>query len=250
MANTHPRLKLGKAAAKKDSRNFLFAALLRKSIKVPAEYDFDKEYPELIPNPMFANDEYGDCVIAGRAHQTRRFELRETSRIPRITDKQVVAEYLKETGGDDDGLIVLDSLKLWRQRGWKAGGQTLKIKAFSEISLTATQHIKQAIYLDVGVGLGLDLPWSASDQFNAGKAWDVVKGRDGKPGSWGGHYVFVSGYTKDGPTCVTWGTKQQMTWRFIQKYADECYAIIDAVDKTRIRLALDVPKLEAMLRAA
>ena len=65
---------LGKAAALRDSRNLLFASILRAPVKVPNEsYDFDLKHPG-IPTPMFANDEYGDCVIAGRAHQTLRSE--------------------------------------------------------------------------------------------------------------------------------------------------------------------------------
>jgi len=28
--------------------------------------------------------------------------------------------------------------------------------------------------------------------------------------------------------CITWGKKQQMTWRWFDKYCDEAYAIFDA----------------------
>ncbi len=75
----HRLFKLGKAAAKRDRRNLMFAAILRAPLKVPPEYDFDLTHTG-IPTPMFANDTYGDCVIAGRAHQTLRFELIEAGR--------------------------------------------------------------------------------------------------------------------------------------------------------------------------
>ena len=247
--NRHPLFKLGKARAKRDKRNFMFAALLRAPVTVPDEYDFDLKHRG-IPTPMFANDTYGDCVIAGRAHQTLRFELIEQgSNIP-ITDKDVLREYLKETGGPDTGLIVLDSLKLWRKVGWPVGTATKKrvyrIKAFTELNRANHGQVKQAVYLDIGIGLGLSLPVSAQDQVQSGKPWDVVSGPSGKPGSWGGHYVFVSGYTTKGPVCVTWGRKQQMTWAFFDTYCDEAYAMIDAPDAKQ-KKALDIAKLNRML---
>jgi hypothetical protein len=108
-------------------------------------------------------------------------------------------------------------------------------------------EVKQAIVLDIGVGLGLGLPISAQRQFEAGKPWDAVRGPAGAVNSWGGHYVFVSGYTPLGPVCVTWGRKQQMTWKFFDKYCDEGYAIIDAVDAAKMKKKIDVKKIREFL---
>jgi hypothetical protein len=243
---THKVFKLGKAAAERDSRNLLFASILRAPVKVPDEYDFDVKHPG-IATPMFGNDKYGDCVMAGRAHQTLRFELIEQGAKLTITDREVVGEYLKETGGRDAGLVVLESLKLWRRRGWLAAKRRYKIQAFSEIRRSSREEIKRAIFLDAGVGLGLSLPTSASAQIQAGKPWDVTGGPGSAKGSWGGHYVYVSGYTKLGPVCVTWGRKQQITWAFFNKYCDEAYAIIDAVDTAKKRKGLDEKKIKAFL---
>lgn len=235
---THPFFKLGKAVAKRDSRNLKFAAILRVPQPVPDEYDFDVQHSR-IPLPMFANDVLGDCVIAGRAHQTLRFEDVEQNKIITITDSAVTKEYFKETGGVDTGLVVLDSLKEWRKSGWRVGRRVYKIQAFSEITPREAEGVKQAVFLDVGVGLGLQLPLSAEDQINAGKPWDVTSGARGEPNSWGGHYVYVPGYTKAGPVCVTWGRKQPMTWAFFAKYCDEAYAIIDAINTAKKKKALD-----------
>ena len=84
----HPIFKLGKAPAKRDPRNLRFSALLRAAVKLPKEYDFDLKHTG-IPTPMFGNDRYGDCVMAGRAHQTLRFELIEQRKKLQITDKEV-----------------------------------------------------------------------------------------------------------------------------------------------------------------
>jgi hypothetical protein len=225
--HAHKIFKLGKAAARRDQRNLLLAALLKKAPKLPDEYDFDMKNKG-IPTPMFANDNYGCCVIAGRAHQTLRFEKIEQGSVLMIKDKDILAEYFKETDGQDSGLVVLDSLKRWRKLGWKIGKHSYKINAFAEIRPRRHDEVRKAIYADVGMGVGLDLPVSAEAQLQAGKPWDLVRGKDGKNGSWGGHYVYISGYTKIGPVCVTWGRKQQMTWAFFDKYCDEAYAIFDA----------------------
>ena len=141
----HKVFKLGKAAAEVDVRNLRFAAVLKAGLPaLPPSYDFDVTHPG-IPTPMFANDTYGDCVIAGRAHQTLRFEDIEQGALITITDKDVTREYLKETGGPDIGLVVLESLKLWRKRGWKAARETYKIKAFAQIDFRNHEEVRQAI---------------------------------------------------------------------------------------------------------
>ncbi len=244
--HSHSLFKLGKGAARPDSRNLMFAAILRAPAALPKEYDFDLQHTG-IPTPMFANDRYGCCVIAGRAHQTLRFERLEQAAKLGITEKEVLNEYFRETGGEDSGLVVLDSLKRWRKNGWVAAKKRYHIQAFTQIQVKDHASIQQAIYLDVGVGLGLSLPKSAQGQVQAGKPWDVVSGPGSTRGSWGGHYVYVSGYTRLGPVCVTWGRKQQITWSFLDKYCDETYAIIDAMDTVKKKKALDGKKLKDFL---
>jgi hypothetical protein len=226
---TPPAYKLGKSAAQFDKRNLKFSTVLKKAALVPDTYDFDKAHPG-IPIPMFANDQYGDCVIAGRAHQTLRFELLEQKRIIAISENDVLNEYFRQTGGPayDTGLVVLDSLKEWRTNGWKVDGNTYFISAFAEINYASMNEVKQAVYGDIGVGLGLQLPLSAQQQILNNQPWEVTQGPDTGLGSWGGHYVYVCGYTPNGPVCITWGSKQHMSWEWVAKYADESYAIFDA----------------------
>jgi len=251
MANTkgiqaHKLFKLGKAPVKRDRRNLKFAAILTAPVPLPAEYDFDLQHPG-IPTPMFANDVYGDCVIAGRAHQTLRFEDIEQGALITITDKEILKEYLKETGGEDTGLVVLDSLNLWRRKGWIAAKRRYKIKAYAQIAQTNHEEVKRAIFMDLGVGFGLSLPRTAQVQIQTGRPWDVASGPGSAPNSWGGHYVYVPGYTKTGPVCVTWGRKQQMTWAFVDKYCDEAYAIIDAVNTPKKKRALNAKEINTFL---
>ena len=251
-ARAHPLFKFGKKKAKRDKRNLMFAAILKAPVKLPSTWDFDETHHG-IPTPMFANDDYGDCVIAGRAHQTLRFELIEQGSKIMISDADVLREYMKETGGVDSGLVVLDSLVLWRKPGWPVGSgkkkRTYKLKAFSELSPANHAQVKQAIYLDVGVGIGLSLTDAAVGQTQSGQVWDLVPGPSGKPKPSNGHYVYVSGYNPLGPVCVTWGRKQQMTWRFFDACCDEAYAIIDAIDTAQQKKALDGKVLDLFLKS-
>ena len=244
----HPLFKLGKAAAVRDKDTVAFVQLLRAAKALPTKYDFDTTHPG-IPTPMFGNDSLGDCVIAGRAHQTLRFEDIEQGSVLMIKDADVTKEYFKETGGADNGLVVLDSLKLWQAKGWKVGTKTYKIRAYASVDFKNHTQVKQAIFSDVGVGLGVQLPKAAQAQIQTGQPWSVTTGPDAKPGSWGGHYIFVPGYTKLGPVCVTWGRKQQMTWDWLNKYCDEAYAIFDAADQFK-KTIISQAKVDALLPPA
>lgn len=246
--HTHTVFKLGKAPAKRDKRNLKLAALLTTLPPIPPVYDFDVTHPG-IPTPMFANDVHGDCVIAGRAHQTLRFEDIEQGSLITITDKDVLKEYLKESGGADSGLVVLNSLNQWRKTGWRAGGKTYTIAAFAEINPRDHDNVTAAIYLLTGAGTGLSLPKSAQKQIQTGQPWDVVAGPLGQNNSWGGHYVYLCGYNTTGPVCVTWGRKQQMTWAFFDAYADEAYGIVDNLDKWRKTPGINVSQLQTYLNS-
>lgn len=228
----HPIFKLGKDKARRDKRNLQLRTVLTPA-PVPDEYDYDLDHPG-IPTPMFANDRLGDCVIAGRAHATLRFEnFEQKGAILAITDRVVVNEYLRQTGGNDNGLVMLDSLSQWRQKGWRIKSRPYRIQAFAEINRGNHTEVKRAIIANIGVYIGLGLPITAQDQFQMGQPWEYVGGSGAGIYSWGGHCVYCSGYTTDGPICVTWGRKQQMTWGFWNKYCDEGYAVIDRINKFR-----------------
>jgi hypothetical protein len=95
---SHPFFKLGKAPAKRDKRNLQLSVVIKKLPAVPLQWDFDLDYAKSpIPLPMFLNDKIGDCVIAGRAHMSLRFEYFEQNcSILCVTDKDVLTEYKRE----------------------------------------------------------------------------------------------------------------------------------------------------------
>ncbi|GAC70741.1 hypothetical protein, partial [Gordonia soli] len=78
-----------------------------------------------------------------------------------------------------------------------------------------------AAWLFGAVGIGLDLPTTAIEQFDARHVWDVSPGAT----SAGGHYVSLvarRGFVE----VVTWGRTHPVTPRFIQQYADEAIVYI------------------------
>jgi hypothetical protein len=215
---------------------------------LPLAYDFDTAHPG-IPTPMFANDVLGDCVIAGRAHQTLRFEKIEQGSVLMIKDSDVTKQYFKETGGPDEGLVVSESLERWRREGWTVAAKKYKIRGYSTIDYRNPEEVRAAIYSDVGIGIGVLLPLSAKDQIHTGQPWEITAGPGAARNSWGGHYVYVCGYTTRGPVCVTWGRKQQATWAWIARYCDEAYAIFDAKNQFRTSV-LEAGKVDAAMARA
>jgi hypothetical protein len=226
-------IKLGKLPARVDSRTLKLKSILRVLVPIPPTFDVDSRYSFLKDNSMFLNDQLGDCVIAARAHQTIRFEAFEQKSQILIPDSDVSAEYFKETGGGDTGLVMLDSLNLWRQQGWSIQGKNYKIHAFASVDWKNHNEVMAAIYLLQGVYFGMQVPQSAIDQFNAGQVWQVVSD-DG--GISGGHAVYALKYlqivsvNQIGPTILTWGGYVQATWEFWDKYVDEAYVVIDERD--------------------
>lgn len=248
----HPLLKLGKDTAKYDARNLRMASIMTAA-PPPEEWDFDALHPTPpIPLPMFGNDTYGDCVIAARAHSTLRFEDLEQRKIVQATDKVVENEYFRQSGGEDDGLVMLDSIKLWRTKGWRLKSKTYRIKIFAEVDRTNHTEVKQSIIAKNGIQIGLNLPLSAQSQFENSQTWDVSTGSRGQPGSWGGHCVTVPAYNATGPICVTWAARQQMTWAFWDAMCDEAYWLLDALDRwlkpiPEAPVSIDTTKVEHFL---
>ena len=254
MADVKADVKLGKLAKKVDSRTLQLRTILKALPPIPDSYDVDSTLTGSIPMPMFGNDQWGDCVMAGRAHMTLRFEDFEQRQILAISDSEVLNEYWKEQGAGkgcllfrkkqhpDNGLVMLDSLNCWR-KGWKAAGNIYDIYAFAEVGEATNQMVKAAIYLLSGSYAGVELPISAQNQ----DIWDVDNSPNGAPGSWGGHCVYIVAYDPYYVTCITWGQRKKMTWGFWDKYVSENYAIVDDRDKFVNNSPVDVNKLDAYL---
>jgi hypothetical protein len=171
----------------------------------------------------------GDCVFAGGDHETLMLGA-EGSHHPTFTGAQAIADYSAVTGyvlGDestDRGTDVREALKYRKATGLvDAGGHRHRIGAFLQLDKDLDQ-IFQAAYVFGCVGIGIEFPESAMQQFDDGEAWDVVKGSPID----GGHYIPVVGRNGGNIVVVTWGKTQEMTPAFFAKYCDEAWVYVSA----------------------
>jgi len=244
----------GKSPPTTDDRTLKMKTILRANNlpAIPEVFDLDILYPGLVDKEMFLNDTYGDCVTAQHAHQTYRFENFEQGKQIVITNADVKAQYMKETGGVDSGLNMLTSLKIWRQTGFLIGDKIYKIYAFATVDWKNHDEVKLGCMLFNGVCFGMQVPKSAIDQNNNNLPWTVVA-NDG--GIEGGHAVYLLKWLKIvsinaiGPVILTWGMLQQATWEFWDKYVDEAYIIIDGRDSWLDQATdpLNIPQLQTYL---
>jgi len=168
---------------------------------------------------MLGNDDYGDCVFASKGHIIQVCTANEDVEV-KLSEQTIVKAYLTFTGGRDQGANILDALKWWRKNAAKLDGHP--VWAYVSIEPTDQEAIKQAIALfgAVKIGVNLAAAWRHTD------VWDVGRGRDYTPGSWGSHDVPASAYDAAGVTVITWGDTVKMTWAAVPVYCDEMYALI------------------------
>lgn len=208
-----PNLHLGKAPPRHDLRTLQAA----RYTALPAR-PRDVLYGKTMKWPMYANDQYGDCTIAAKWHMIEAW-----SHGFKTTSAKVVAEYLRLTGGPDNGLVILDVLNDWRH------ANDHSITAYAQVSINE-QHICDAVYLFGGVMLGVSLPQYLQNRLSRNE-WEWSLPHDNDQGShiagtWGGHAVNIVGYSTRSVQIITWGRRVACSWSFLEEYADEAYALV------------------------
>jgi hypothetical protein len=257
----YKNIKLGLNPKELDKRTLRLESVLKPKLPIIPE-TFDLDTIRAQDKRMFANDDWGDCVIAGRAHMTLRFEEYELGKFLNISDDEVLAEYWMEQGATpvtrthfcktqqgwsskpDNGLDMITSLKAW-SKGWKAAGGSYSIDAYGVIDVVNQDAVRAVLYLLNGAYIALALPLSAQKQ----TIWDAADdSQGGIAGTWGYHCVYLTPkVTPEGLQCVTWGSYQKMTWAFLIKYCYQFFGVVDNRDsKDSI---LDVEKLQSYLDA-
>ena len=171
----------------------------------------------------------GDCVFAGADHETMLWN-KAAGRDVKMTGANAIADYSAVTGyvvGDpstDQGTDVRTALGYRKNTGVvDANGKRHKIGAYVALEPGNWEELIQAAYVLLAVGVGIEFPSSAMDQFDHGQIWSVVPGAQLE----GGHYFTVTGRrTPDDIGLITWGKRQGMTRTFYTKYCDESWGII------------------------
>lgn len=176
------------------------------------------DYGRLVTDwPMYRNDVLSCCTSAASGHLEEVWSAEVDGSPHEVTDQDVVRFYERSTGYDpsdpstDRGGDMLTVLETWRKVG--IGGR--KILAFAEVDASNQAEVRTALWLFSGLYVGVRLPRSAMEQFQAGKPWEVVY-RDG--GILGGHCVPAIAYDQYGVTFVSWGRTVQAGWDWWSSY--------------------------------
>lgn len=246
----HRDVKLGKRVATPDPRDFQFADLVSTAQPPKAPPEFGHE-GLITAWGMLGNDTVGDCVIAGAGHETEMWN-KEAGRTVTISAATAIKAYSEVTGynpkdpNTDQGTDMGVAAKWRRAKGMPDdAGNRHKIAAYLSIKPGNFSQLKQAAWLFGAVGIGIEFPASAMDQFNAGQPWDVVKGSQIE----GGHYIPIVAVRGNYVEIVTWGQIQKVTLAFLAKYCDEAYAYVslEALENGKSLEGFDTATLEHWL---
>lgn len=230
--------RLGKRPARPDAIKFKFASFFdQKKLPTPPKVFGHESIGR--PFGMLANDRFGCCVWSGAGHETMVWG-HESGVTPVFSDASVLSDYAAVTGfkpsdpDTDQGTDMKDAASYRRKVGIRdAKGQRHKIDSYVALHPGDLSQIAVATYLMGAVGIGLQLPDTAEQQFDEGRPWDVV------PHSTilGGHYVPICGRNSKGNyLAITWGRLQAITPSFLARFMDEgvCYLSLEILSQKNL----------------
>jgi hypothetical protein len=178
---------------------------------------------------MLANNQVGDCVIAGGMHEEMAWGS-EVGRVPPFNAQAAVDEYSAITGyvpGNpltDAGTDMGVAAKYRRTTGLKdANGDRHKILAYLRIEPLNLDHILIAAYCLGATGVGVAITLSDEQQFSQGIPWSPVMFSPVK----GMHYVPVLGRNSKGNfLIVTWGRLHAATPEWMRNRIGQAFTYI------------------------
>jgi len=181
--------------------------------------------------PMLGNDKAGCCVWSTQGHTLQSMQRGVGKPETIFSDESILSDYSADTGyvpGDDatdKGTNMADAAKYWRQTGIiDASGQRHKIDAYAALRVTDPDELFQAAFDFGGIALGVQLPQSAMDQWDAKQPW-TDWGHRSK--ILGGHATLLAGRNHHGDAViVTWNGITAASVQWLAKYADEAVAFI------------------------
>lgn len=225
------RYKTGKRPARPGAIRHKFSALFdANALPVPPPVFGRTSYFPEDGWQMLGNDQVGDCVIAGGAHETMLLNALGGHGAPKFTDANALADYSAVTGyvpGHDDtdnGTDMVDAAHYRQRTGLiDADGRRHKIDGFVSLRVGNVEDVTLATYLFGVVGLGANLTANAEDQFDAEQPWSLTA----HPGNDGGHYFPCVGRNHEGNLLVvTWGRLHAVEPAWLAERMDEGVAYI------------------------
>ncbi len=168
---------------------------------------------------MYLNDQYGDCVIAGKYHTVGVWSGNDSASTIVGTDAEVYQSYQAICGPGDNGCVITSVLDAMRSSGLPFGGVRHTIDGYVAVDWTNKDMVKAALFIFGNLTLGINLPqaWTSSS------IWDVTTS-----GIVGGHDVAAVGYRADGVIISSWGKLYVITWAAFtsRKWLEECYVLL------------------------
>jgi|SRR5579864_4662951 len=220
--------KLGKKPARPGAIRFGFEQFFSVSDLPAPPLVFGR--PGLIVNwGLLGNDKTGDCCWAGAAHETMMWRAWAGALVPEFSDASVIADYSRATGyngtaATDQGTDMQAGASYRRTTGiTDANGAVHKVDAYVNLPPGRLDLLASATYLLGAVGIGVELPSSALDQFESAEPWAPVAGSHVE----GGHYLPCVGRNHRGQLLVvTWGRLHAVEPSFFLTYMDEGVAYL------------------------
>lgn len=220
-------LHFGRNDSPEDSRDLKFANYLVKK-ELPKRPKYYGHYDKIPTNAwgMLGNDEYGDCVWAGSAHEVMMLNAAR-GRTVDFTTAGVLSDYAStgfdpRTGAGDNGTDMRQAAKYRQKNGIiDADGNRHKIGAYAWLEPGNYDQMLTALYLFETVGIGFQVPANIFDMFDAGKTWTPTPNAE----IIGGHYVPLVGRHSN-TKLVSWGSCVAMSKAFYEAYVDEALVYI------------------------
>ena len=175
------------------------------------------------PWGLLGNDRYGDCYWAGSCHEHMLWGAMGGHKFTFTTNNALYAYSLatgfnKADPNTDQGTDMQQGAAYRQKTGIvDSAGRVHKVGPYLALEKGNLQQQLTAAYIFGAVGLGIEIPASAQEQFEKHEPWDIVPHSPIE----GGHYVPLVSH-KDGNAVVcTWGALQEMTPQFFEALNDE-----------------------------
>jgi hypothetical protein len=175
------------------------------------------------------NTKAGDCVVAGSMHEIMVWTRASHGKQASFTEQGALGLYSQVTGWDgtpddatDTGLDMEYFAHYRRLQGIvDAAGVNHKVLGYAEIK--GIENLIKATWVFGAVGVGINFPSSAEEQFSEGRPWSPVAGATNQ----GGHYIPIVGMNSHGLlVCITWGRLQAISLEFLERYMEQAVAYI------------------------
>lgn len=186
--------------------------------------------PGILAKPsLVQNDFLPTCTIAGLLNHLRTWAQNAHGFDLPENDELLLGLYAAISGCDatpaaiaaTDGLVMADVLEYVQARGFRIDDQNVVELLFEPIDVSVAENLREAIYRDSAVYLGITL--YQADVQQGLTSWSG--GAAGAGPAVGGHCIVGKGYTASGFESATWGEVMPTDQSFLMERVDEGYAI-------------------------